>query len=494
MVNVMRFGITVFAAVAINVANSYAELPTMDAGNIATSGGIVKNGTQNIGLIDKINGKVSELNTIVGDGAASIAKFQAEYGDEIQKSAEFAQKVKARSEDAKNAKEAHDAEVQEQKDAYQAAMDSLEEAEDQEENTDEEALEEEEAEGANVRELLTSGEFAAMAEEARKSSLMTSDGKVYEDEEEAAEDVKSLEMSGQAAEENSSEDFVDGVPETSLENATLSGAVNTVAIPVTTASGKITVSNGTTIIQNSTVSTSPVVSKTTSTTETNEMTAGTVSGSVEKADSVNEASTPTVQRRKFRVSPKLQKIEKMSSNTFRQSEKMAFASAAEEGEVGNSYIGDVYVVPMAQKCEISPESFINDENVRKKCTEKIIRENNADNSFDSALSMKDCQKMIYNTVVALLAEATQSKYEAANYSDTLDKQDELAGDSTDVRGDLTVVAMSNQQTQLLLNRLSMSFSSQIILETAIQLCAMQKDVLGDSDLDDDEDAQTDGEK
>ena len=48
--------------------------------------------------------------------------------------------------------------------------------------------------------------------------------------------------------------------------------------------------------------------------------------------------------------------------------------------------------------------------------------------------------------------------------------------------------MSNYQTQLLLNRISMNFSSQIILETVEQVCAARKDVLGDSDLDEKSDA------
>ncbi len=168
---------------------------------------------------------------------------------------------------------------------------------------------------------------------------------------------------------------------------------------------------------------------------------------------------------------------------------MAFASTESDNGVGNSYINEVYIVPMAQRCSITPESFINDTDVRNECMETIVRENNADNSFDSALSMKDCQTMIYNAVIALLAEATNAKYEAANYSDTLDEQDELAADSTDIRGDLTVIAMSNYQTQLLLNRISMNYASQLILETTIQLCAARKDVLGDSDLDE----STDGE-
>ena len=93
----------------------------------------------------------------------------------------------------------------------------------------------------------------------------------------------------------------------------------------------------------------------------------------------------------------------------------------------------------------------------------IIRENNADNSFDAALSMKECRQMVYTAVVFSFGRATTPKTGAANYSDTLDEQDKLAADSDGVRGDLTVLAMSNYRTQLLLNRISMNFSSQIIL-------------------------------
>lgn len=507
MVKIKRFGAAVLATVTMCVANSYAELPTLDAGNMAASGSIVKNGTENISLIDKINGKVSELNTIVGDGAASVAKFQADYGDDIQKGIEIAQKAMARAQEAKAAKEEHDAEVQAQKDAYQAAMDSLEDnqsTEEAEENLDM-ATEEEMSEETAQREQIISGEFSALEKEAENSSLMTSANKYYDDE---ADTENNTEMRVMPQQADTSEEFIDGVPDTQAQVTRLqpmtSGTLNVSGSisrenAVVSPNLKATSSVGATTAPVLKKIVAPSVTENNSTSAVSTSNGAAANGTVLQQNNIstsleeNGAATPNVQRKKFRVSPSLQKIEKVSSSHYRHSEKIALASAEESSSVvGNSYIGDVYVVPMSQMCEIKPESFIEDENVRKDCIEKIIRENNADNSFDSAMSMKDCRKMIYNTVVALLAEATQSKYEAANYSDTLDKQDELAGDSTDVRGDITVIAMSNQQTQLLLNRLSMSFSSQIILETAEQLCALQKDVLGDSDLD--EDSETDGEK
>ena len=483
MINKKRWGVGVFCICLFVVVNAYAGLPTLDVGNVAASGSIVKNGSENIGIIGKITGKVGELNTIVGDGAASIAKFQADYGESIQSAIEAGKKGLKRAQEMKAALEEHRAEIQEQKDAYQAAIDSLE-SQKEAKNGVEDGVDEAEdiEEESPVREVYTSGEFMELAKEGEKQddSLMTSANKVYND-----DDEQSLTIEKGMSEAGETEEFEDGVPDgVSQEEMQQLPSVTNLK------KGVVGVSQ-------------PAVLKAQSKEEAvgKKVLKGVDSvenvASVEKEETVKGAEKeepvqPVLQRRKFRTSPTLKKIDKVSSVSFHRSEKIGFASASDNDNIGNAYVGDVYIVPMAQRCEISAETFINDENQRKSCIEKIIRENNADNSFDSALSMKDCQKMIYDAVVALLAEATNSKYEAANYSDTLDEQDGLAGDSTDVRGDLTVIAMSNQQTQLLLNRLSMSFSSQIILETAEHLCALQKDVLGDSDLD--EDTETDGEK
>ena len=209
------------------------------------------------------------------------------------------------------------------------------------------------------------------------------------------------------------------------------------------------------------------------------------------APAAAKATAAPVKRQQFRMSSGASGVQKFSRVIYKDSETLAFASSTGESAVGSSYVGNVYIVPMALYCQIKPEDFINDEKVRTECVEQIVRDNNADNSFDAALSQKECQKMVYNTVIALMAEATNAKYEAANYSDTLDEQDDLSSDATTTRDDMSVIAMSNYQTQLLLNRISMNFSSQIILDTVAQLCAAKKDVLGDSDMD--EDGSGDGE-
>ena len=515
MVNIKRIGSGILGAGAVLfvAAGAEAGLPTFDAANIAGTMSIVKNGSQNLKGIGDITNKVGELNTIVGDAAASVSKFQEQYGDEINKGMEMAQKAMARKAEAEAAKAAHDAEVQAQKDAYQAAMDSVAENQ-QASQPEEEYYEEVEEEVVNTpEETAAAVEGAAEdfyredAEENGVSSAMNSANRVYDDgdyEETGGENLDGIAGDDEAAAEDGGapvktlQNLPEGLQAVQMKPAVVGkvqaagdkGGVSAnrrraFVRPSAPNAEAAVVSSGLKAISADTeadVEAAPAEG------EASDTVAVSASPAAVRAETPAAQAAP-VQRRQFRVSPRLNRVEKVSRSTYGRHEEMAFASSSDDGEaVGNSYVGNVYIVPMAQRCEISAQTFINDEQKRNECIEKIIRENNADNSFDSNLSMKDCRRMIYNAVVALLAEATNSKYEAANYSDTLDEQDKLAADSTDVRGDLTVIAMSNYQTQLLLNRISMNFSSQIILETVEQVCAARKDVLGDSDLDEKSDA------
>ena len=511
MVNIKRIGSGILGAGAVLfvAAGAEAGLPTFDAANIAGTMSIVKNGSQNLKGIGDITNKVGELNTIIGDAAASVSKFQEQYGDEINKGMEMAQKAMARKAEAEAAKAAHDAEVQAQKDAYQAAMDSVAENQ-QASQPEEEYYEEVEEEVVNApEETATVVEGAAEdfygedAEENGVSSAMNSANRVYDDgdyEETGGENLDGIAGDDEATAEDG------GAPVKTLQN--LPEGMQAVQMKPAVVGkvqaagdkGGVSANRRRAFVRPSAPNTEAAVvsSGLKAVSADTEADVEVAPAEGEASDTASPAAvraeTPAaqaapVQRRQFRVSPRLNRVEKVSRSTYGRHEEMAFASSSDDGEaVGNSYVGNVYIVPMAQRCEISAQTFINDEQKRNECIEKIIRENNADNSFDSNLSMKDCRRMIYNAVVALLAEATNSKYEAANYSDTLDEQDKLAADSTDVRGDLTVIAMSNYQTQLLLNRISMNFSSQIILETVEQVCAARKDVLGDSDLDEKSDA------
>ncbi len=511
MVNIKRIGSGILGAGAVLfvAATADAGLPTFDAANISGTVSIVKNGSENLKGISDITNKVGELNTIVGDAAASISKFKEHYGEKISKGIEIAKKVMARKEEAKAAKAAHDAEVQAQKDAYQAAMDNVEDGQQNQPETQEEYNEETEngldemptAAMASVKGV-TEDTYENNVEIGDAFSAMSSADRVYEDEyedEDAAggenldgvpgDDVSGVEISEMSPREQWQ---IRNVPAEQMNaevvgKAGLMSEENENSPSLRRAFVRPEALNGNN--RAGMVRIEPKVDAVVKP-EAEKLSVGGVSA----APAVVRTETPTkrvepIQRQRFRVSPSVNRVEKVSRSTYSQHEDMAFASSVGDGEdVGNSYVGNVYIVPMAQRCEISAQSFINDEKTRNECIEKIIRENNADNSFDSNLSMKDCRKMVYNAVVALLAEATNAKYEAANYGDTLDEQDKLAADSTDVRGDLTVIAMSNYQTQLLLNRISMNFASQIILETVEQICAAHKDVLGDSDLDQKSDA------
>ena len=507
MVNIKRIGSGILGAGAVLfvAAGAEAGLPTFDAANIAGTMSIVKNGSQNLKGIGDITNKVGELNTIVGDAAASVSKFQEQYGDEINKGMEMAQKAMARKAEAEAAKAAHDAEVQAQKDAYQAAMDSV--AENQQASQPEEEYYEEVEETAAVVEGAAEDFYGEDAEENGVSSAMNSANRVYDDgdyEETGGENLDGIAGDDEAAAEDGGapvktlQNLPEGMQAVQMKPAVVGkvqaagdeGGVSAnrrraFVRPSAPNAEAAVVSSGLKAVS---ADTEADVEAASAEGEASDTAAVSASPAAVRAETPAAQAAP-VQRRQFRVSPRLNRVEKVSRSTYGRHEEMAFASSSDDGEaVGNSYVGNVYIVPMAQRCEISAQTFINDEQKRNECIEKIIRENNADNSFDSNLSMKDCRRMIYNAVVALLAEATNSKYEAANYSDTLDEQDKLAADSTDVRGDLTVIAMSNYQTQLLLNRISMNFSSQIILETVEQVCAARKDVLGDSDLDEKSDA------
>ena len=594
MVDIKRIGVGVVVTGTFVFAsvNAWAGLPTLDAGNLAGTVSIVKNGAENLQGIGNITNKVGELNTIVGDAAASVSKFKEQYGDKIQEGVEAAQKAMERAEEAKTALAEYEQEVAAKKEAYQTIMDATAaqsgggENAGQADGAQTAAAAQSQMQAAQMSgQAVSAGTMRQQVAGAQpimktQTQAMSSADRMYDDGAYAADGyvdgyVQASEVDGMAVAGRQTmaasgavagTQAVAGVGAAAVarpavaaasgtvmaadgtvlnaQPAAVEGAVaaeGTIAVGevaaaetaegatisgrqvgrkafgrAATASGTVSAARPATAARATTgarqaAAASGTVSAarpaTAARAATGARQAATVSGTVSAARpataarAVSQASstgvvsaaqpvtakpaTATPQRQQFRVSPvstAAGKIERVSSATAKFSETMAFASASESA-AGNSYVGDTYIVPMAQYCRIKPEDFIENEKTRNDCLEKIIREINADNSFDANLSQKDCQKMVYNAVVALMAEAANSKYEAANYSETLDEQDDLAADSTDVRGDLTVIAMSNYQTQLLLNRISMNFSSQIILDTVMQLCRTKKDVLGDSDLD-----------
>ena len=214
---------------------------------------------------------------------------------------------------------------------------------------------------------------------------------------------------------------------------------------------------------------------------------------------------PATAVRKFRVSPTLKtapslktapamKIERMSNSTISFSSKMMFADEAADNTKGVGIDSKgTFISPLAQRCGISIKDLQDAEKI-KECTTKIVSENNAKNQYDAINSRKDCQSMVYNTVVALLAEATQGKYESSNYGDTLDKQEDLGADSNNTRDDTMVIALTNEQTQILLNKMSLLVSAQTILSSVKYICEAPKDVLEKTTDDKNDGAKTDGGK
>lgn len=529
MVNSKRIGAGIFGAVVsmLMVTDSQALIPTFDAGNIMGTFQILKDGKQNLDKLGEninING---ELNTIVGDAAASVSKFKEKYGEDINKGIETAKKAAARAAEAKQFMAEHSAEIEAGKEAYQALMDKTAAA--NEEETTEEVYEEEvytepevaEVENADNADFNKSqNEEEGYAPSSAAASPMSSFNRQYGDEDEEdtsggenldgiSGDDEAGELAPKTADNNQNLD-IEAMPaaqmavEEGFATEKTAEISDTRAVQTLRGEVRSSVEDGTSPTMMRAFGRAPIAASAPIVDTGDSMTTA-VESKTDANDKVSVSAPATsvpTEIRRFRVSPQIKtngasgkmiapvKMEKISHSIYRHSEKLAFASATEGDNVGNPYIGDVFVVPMASRCEMSPETFVKDEKERNKCIETIIRENNASNQFEAAISMKECRRMVYQTVVSLLAEATSSKYEAANYADTLNEQDKLAADSTDVRGDLTIIAMSNQQTQLLLNRISMGYASQLLLDAVKQICATQADI-----LDKKEDASaTSGEK
>lgn len=189
------------------------------------------------------------------------------------------------------------------------------------------------------------------------------------------------------------------------------------------------------------------------------------------------ALAPAVEGKGFRVSPAKVLKDRLSSNTVYFSKHLGFASQSDDDTKGVNYNSKgTFISPLPERCGISVADLKDIDKI-KACINKIVAENNAKNQFDALNSRKECERMIYTTMLALLTEATGSKHEASNYDETLDEQEESSAGSTDTRDDTAVLAMSNEQTQILLNRMSTLISSQIIWDSVQQICAAPSDVL-----------------
>lgn len=551
------------AAVTVGAFPAFAGLPTIDAGNIAGTIGIVTQGATGIqqGIETIANG--SNLNAIIGDAAGTLAKFNEKYGDDIQKGIKAAQDAQKRISEGLETYNKYQSEIAARKAEYDALMEtvsgytggsSYEDGEYDGEDFEEEYVADYDggydadydAESVSTLEAVDNGEMLVRTPD---TELLVADRA-----EPAVDGISSAELPVAKPEVMARPAVIGGkIPAEKLQLQELKN-VDSLAVselPAERTLDKVESAGQAAVFEKAVEATPSITNETTGrkrfgtvrapealkirkavtqaetaklerpslsvagkigvakkisaeslakNAEVQAVTADVVENSAAPAASAQPASA-----RKFRVSPskapvqKLEavpamKIERVSSSTVTYSSRMAFAAENEDNTKGVGYDSNgTFISPLAKRCGISIKDLLDAEKL-KACTNKIVTENFAKNNFDAINSRKDCERMIYETVVALLAETTQSKYEASNYNETLDKQEEAGSGSVNTRDDSALIALSNEQTQILLNRMSMLISTQIILDSVKQLCAAPKDVLKEIKQDDNKTEATDGGK
>lgn len=554
-------------ATVVGAFPAFAGLPTMDAGNIAGTVGIVAQGQTGIqqGIETIANG--SNLNAIVGDSAGTLAKFTGKLGidpEKAKKALETAQNAQKRISEGMETYNKYQGEIAKRQEEYQALMDmvnskvgkdSYDDSDEEGEYEGEESAggEDEEygadydsdydsdydaesvstletAEGfansetyqqATTQEMLAtpvtseqsfpiSAQVSPVSAELQRMDTLqplqqldvkavdTDLDKVVEEDADGTDNVD-------AEQTDEPTDTVEKISTPTITNATtgrtrFGGLKQAVTAAAANAKlNKVSVQNKMlSAAKNSTAKTT-LKSAVKSALESKNL-----SSSVAEQKAV-ATTQPATAVRKFRVSPTLKtapslktapamKIERMSNSTISFSSKMMFADEAADNTKGVGIDSKgTFISPLAQRCGISIKDLQDAEKI-KECTTKIVSENNAKNQYDAINSRKDCQSMVYSTVVALLAEATQGKYESSNYGDTLDKQEDLGADSNNTRDDTMVIALTNEQTQILLNKMSLLVSAQTILSSVKYICEAPKDVLEKTTDDKNDGAKTDGGK
>lgn len=556
-------------ATVVGAFPAFAGLPTMDAGNIAGTIGIVAQGQTGIqqGIETIANG--SNLNAIVGDSAGTLSKFTGKLGidpEKAKKALETAQNAQKRISEGMETYNKYQGEIAKRQEEYQALMDMVNSkvGKDSYDDSDEEGEYEGEESGGGEDEEYGAdydSDYDSDYDAESVSTLETAEGfansETYQQattQEMLATPVtseQSLRISAQVSPVSAElqtmdtlqplqqldvkaidtdldkvvEEDADGTDDVDAEQTdepTDTVEVEKISTPtITNATTGRTRFGGlkqavTAAAANAKLNKVSVQNKMLSAAE-NSTAKTTLKSAVKSAlESKNLSSSVAEQKavattqpatavRKFRVSPTSKtapslktapamKIERMSNSTISFSSKMMFADEAADNTKGVGIDSKgTFISPLAQRCGISIKDLQDAEKI-KECTTKIVSENNAKNQYDAINSRKDCQSMVYSTVVALLAEATQGKYESSNYGDTLDKQEDLGADSNNTRDDTMVIALTNEQTQILLNKMSLLVSAQTILSSVKYICEAPKDVLEKTTDDKNDGAKADGGK
>ena len=554
-------------ATVVGAFPAFAGLPTMDAGNIAGTVGIVAQGQTGIqqGIETIANG--SNLNAIVGDSAGTLAKFTGKLGidpEKAKKALETAQNAQKRISEGMETYNKYQGEIAKRQEEYQALMDMVNSkvGKDSYDDSDEEGeYEGEESAGGEDEEYGADydSDYDSDYDAESVSTLETAEGFANSETYQQATtqemlatpvtseqsfpisaqvspvsaelqrmdtlqplrqlDVKAVDTDldkvveedadgtydADAEQTDEPTDTVEKISTPTITNATtgrtrFGGLKQAVTAAAANAKlNKVSVQNKMLSAAKNSNAKTTLKSAVKSALESKNL-----SSSVAEQKAV-ATTQPATAVRKFRVSPTLKtapslktapamKIERMSNSTISFSSKMMFADEAADNTKGVGIDSKgTFISPLAQRCGISIKDLQDAEKI-KECTTKIVSENNAKNQYDAINSRKDCQSMVYSTVVALLAEATQGKYESSNYGDTLDKQEDLGADSNNTRDDTMVIALTNEQTQILLNKMSLLVSAQTILSSVKYICEAPKDVLEKTTDDKNDGAKTDGGK
>ncbi|MBO7556302.1 MAG: hypothetical protein J6T72_02765 [Alphaproteobacteria bacterium] len=195
-----------------------------------------------------------------------------------------------------------------------------------------------------------------------------------------------------------------------------------------------------------------------------------------KVSAPTAVSTPSTSG--FRQSPT--NVEKRSQ-TLHYTSHLDFAAETNNSTKGSGYDKNGIFIFDVKYCDKSVDDLLTEKGTRD-CLVKIVNKINDDNTHFAIENKADCQKMVFDTAVALLAEAVNMLDEASNYQDTLDEQGELGGNSNNTRDDTQVLAMSYEQTQLLLNRLTIILSGETILNVTKDICGSSKNVLEENEV------------
>ena len=501
-----------FACSLLVSTSAFAGLPTIDFGNIAGTVGIVTQGSTSIqqGISIITNG--ADLNSIIGDSAGSLMKFlPGGLGGEGGDGQSLKDALKRINDGVSSFNKVQE-EIKGKKEEYQALMDSVGiKKEDSSEAYDDGESEGSEYGADEYYDAYSEPDYdvnnVSTQQIVNKGAMLTADGKlepVTADESvplslEQAPEMRKMPVEPQMAiqEMQINAQELTGAPEGDMAEAVELKPGNELKSPVN-GLGRQAFGKATSVEKADTLRTiEPSAEKMKikkSLPAKAELTEGVVAktptlSAPEKVSTGNvvapKAEVPVVQpatQGKFRVSPKAASIktDKLSSNTKSFSARLMFAAKKSSNTKGaNTDAYGNFISALPKRCGVSIDD-LSDEEKLKECLNKVISENNASNQFEAALSRKQCQRMVYDTVVALMAEATLAKTEASSYKDTLDEQESLGGDSNNTRDDSSVLAMSNEQIQKLLNKMSLLTSSQILLDTITQLCSMQGDVVEDN--------------